>query len=134
MYVGFNIYQTNHMEIIPYSDITSINVVTDGALQADTLIQVAAEVDAFEAIASEIVQKEVVEDTLYLIVYKWPAFIQVDEIEFRLDKVNFLDQVEQISLIYGKIYSGEGESRGIYSNDFLDHPDQKIIWLKEDLK
>ncbi len=131
-YIGFDIYQSKNMEIIPFSDITSINVSAEEELQTDTVITVTADVGDYEAIAGDLTQKEMVEGTLYIIFYKYPAFKQVKDVEVHLGNMASLNQVQQISIIYGDIYSGEGESKGFFMNDLIDHPDQEIIWQKGD--
>lgn len=129
IYVGLIIYQTNNLEIVSFEDIRTIDVSSNGGLGKDTVIQIEAEVERFEAL--EMVETEVVEETLYLIIHKWPAFKQVDKIELSLENVDSLKQINQISVIYGDPYSGEGTSKGFFLSDLIDHPEQKIIWEKE---
>lgn len=76
-------------------------------------------------------QTEVIEDTLYVMIYKWPAIKKVDEIEFNLESIPNLDSITQIAVIYGDPFSGEGYERGYSIIDLIDHPEQEIIWEKE---
>lgn len=129
IYIGLIIYQTNKLEIVSFEDIRTIEISSNDELGKDTTIQIEANVERFEAL--EMVESEVVEETLYLIIHKWPAFKQVDKIELSLERVHNLKQINRISVIYGDPYTGEGTSKGILLSDLIDHPEQEIIWEKE---
>ncbi len=129
IYIGLIIYQTNKLEIVSFEDIRTIEISSNDELGKDTTIQIEANVERFEAL--EMVESEVVEETLYLIIHKWPAFKQVDKIELSLERVHNLKQINRISVIYGDPYTGEGTSKGIFLSDLIDHPEQEIIWEKE---
>lgn len=129
LYVGAQIYQTNQLELISTKDIQTFEVSTNDELTNDTIIQVVADVKRFEAL--EMAQTEVIEDTLYVMIYKWPAIKKVDEIEFNLESIPNLDSITQIAVIYGDPFSGEGYERGYSIIDLIDHPEQEIIWEKE---
>lgn len=130
IYIGLQIYQTNQLELVTVEDIQSFEVSTNNELNKDTMIQVVADVKRFEAL--EMAQTEVVEDTLYVMIYKWPAIQQVDEIDFDLESIPSLDGITRIAVIYGDPFSGEGHEHGYFINDLIDHPDQDVIWKKED--
>lgn len=129
LYTGFKIYQTNQMQIIPIDEIQSLEVSTTGSLSKDTQITGQVTLNNFEAMG--LVDLIVHEDTLYLILYKWPAFIGDNEINFTLEHTEMLEQVNNVSVIYGDIYSGEGTSQGISYNDLVTHPEQRVIWEKD---
>lgn len=129
LYVGAQIYQTNQLELISTKDIQTFEVSSNDELTNDTIIQVVADVKRFEAL--EMAQTEVIEDTLCVMIYKWPAIKKVDEIEFNLESIPNLDSITQIAVIYGDPFSGEGYERGYSIIDLIDHPEQEIIWEKE---
>lgn len=129
IYIGLQIYQTNQLELVTVEDIQSFEVSTNNELNKDTMIQVVADVKRFEAL--EMAQTEVVEETLYVMIYKWPAIQRVDEIEFNLESVPNLDSITQIVVIYGNPFSGEDHERGYSIIDLIDHPDQDVVWKKE---
>lgn len=130
IYIGLQIYQTNQLELVTVEDIQSFEVSTNNELNKDTMIQVVADVKRFEAL--EMAQTEVVEDTLYVMIYKWPAIQQVDEIDFDLESIPGLEGITRIAVISGDPFSGEGHKHGYFINDLIDHPDQDVIWKKED--
>lgn len=132
LYVGAQIYQTKQMELISTEEILTFELSTENELKNNTVIQVEAEVNHFEALA--MAQTEVVEDTIYLMIYKWPAIQQVDEIEFDLEAIPGLGGITRIAVIYGDPFSGEGHERGYFINDLIDHPDQDVIWEKEGME
>ena len=129
IYLGLNIYQAKKMEIISFVEINNLTVSTNNELKSDTKITGTVELDNFEAVA--LMDQMVVNETLYLIIYKWPSFKQDNSIDFDFGNTENLNQVERISLIYGAIYSGEGNSRGISFGDLATHPDQTVIWERE---
>lgn len=128
IYIGLSIYQTNHLEIISLEEMSQLKVSSAHDLDGNTRITGTADVDDFEAVA--LMDAMVVEETLYLILYKWPAFIEDSTIDFSLENIEGLDEVNRVSIVYGEIYSGEGEQYGISYGDFLSHPDQSVIWKK----
>lgn len=130
IYIGFQMYQTNQLELITVEDIQTFDVSTNDELNENTIIQVEVDVGNFEALA--MAQTEVVKDTIYVMIYKWPAIQRVDEIEFNLESVPNLDSITQIVVIYGNPFSGEDHERGYSIIDLIDHPDQDVIWKKED--
>lgn len=130
IYIGFQMYQTNQLELITVEDIQTFDVSTNDELNENTIIQVEVDVGNFEALA--MAQTEVVKDTIYLMIYKWPAIQQVDEIDFDLESIPGLEGITRIAVIYGDPFSGEGHEHGYFINDLIDHPDQDVIWKKED--
>lgn len=129
IYLGLNIYQAKKMEIISFEEINNLQVSTNNELKSDTKITGTVELDNSEAVA--LMDQMVVNETLYIIIYKWPSFKQDNSIDFDLGNAENLNQVERISLVYGDIYSGEGNSRGISFGDLTTHPDQTVIWEKK---
>lgn len=129
VYIGLKVYQSNQIEIIPLEDISDLHVPISEVLSEDTVITGKAAVGQFEAVV--LADRIVVDDTLYLILYKWPSFISEDEIDISLGHVTGLSNVDRISIIWGDIYSGEGTARGYSYVDLVDHPDQELIWEYE---
>lgn len=130
LYIGFQIYQTNQLELISAEAIQTFEISAEDNLTNDTVIQVKADVERFEAV--EMAETVVIEETLYLMIYKWPAVKQINDIEFDLEHVQSLEGVDQISIVYGELFTGEGPERGYSHKDLIDHPDQEVIWTKED--
>lgn len=126
--VGAQIYQTKQLELISAKEIQVFEVSTNDELNKGTIIKIEADIEKNEALV--MAQTEVVEDTIYLMIYKWPAIKEVGEIEFDLESVPSLDSISQIAVIYGDPFSGEGYERGYSLNDLIDHPEQEIIWEK----
>lgn len=129
IYIGLNIYRGKQIKIISFDEINDLEVSTNNELKIDTQITGTVELGDFEAVV--LMDRMVVDETLYLIIYKWPSFIQDNSIDFDFENTENLSGVEQISLVYGDIYSGEGSSRGISYGDLATHPDQIIIWEKK---
>lgn len=128
LYIGLNIFQSKNIEIIAFEDISELKVTETNPISEDTTISGIADVGLFESVAMS--NRIVVEDTLYLIIYKWPTFLSDHEIEFNLKNVGGLSKVNKISIVWGDIYQGEGNQEGFYYNDLEDHSDQQIIWKK----
>lgn len=130
LYISLNIYQTKNIEIIPFEDIEKIELSKKESISEDTIILGRAHLEKFESVFT--IDKIIVEDHLYLMIYKWPSFKKNTEISVPLKDINGLQQIKEISVVWGDIYSSEGTSRGISHNDLLNHPDQEAIWTKEE--
>lgn len=129
VYIGLNIYQTKNIEIIGFEDIKRLKISESNSISEETKILGKADIGRYESVS--MTNKIIVEDSLYLIVYKWPSFLNDNEIDISLENVDGLDYVKKISIVWGDIYSSEGSSRGISHKDLVNHPDQEIIWQKE---
>lgn len=62
------------MEIISFEEINNLQVSTNNELKSDTKITGTVELDNSEAVA--LMDQMVVNETLYIIIYKWPSFKQ----------------------------------------------------------
>lgn len=130
LYISWEIYQTSQLELISVDAIQTFELSTERELVNETVIHVEADVDRFEAL--EMAQTIVIDDTLYLMIYKWPAIPSVNNLEFDLEHEQSLEEVDQISIVYGELYTGEGTERGFSYNDLINHPNQEAIWTKGD--
>ncbi|GEK90738.1 hypothetical protein [Alkalibacterium kapii] len=129
MYIALNIYQSENIEIIPFEDINKLHVSDTKSVSSDTTITGTANIGQFESVSVN--NLIVVEDTLYVIIYKWPTFFSNDKIDIKLKNVGGLDEVSKMSIVWGDIYSNEGSARGFSHSDLVKHPDQQIFWLKK---
>lgn len=132
LYIGLSIYQSENIEIIPFIDINELHISDTKPVSSDTTISGTANVGQFESVSVN--NLIVVEDTLYVIIYKWPTFFSNNKIDIKLENVGGLDEVSKISVVWGDIYSNEGSATGFSHKDLVNHPDQRIVWEKKGRK
>jgi len=128
LYILWGIYQAENISVVPVNDINNVSLSADDTLSIETEISGEATVDDFEEITH--INKETVDDVLYVIVHKQPSFTSENKFLFNLNNVRDLDSVNEISIVSGNIYTGEGAEQGYSIGDLKNLPEQKTIWTR----
>lgn len=126
IYIGWQIYKSSQTEVVSVNDIVTLNMSEDNSLKLDTEISGDVQLGRFEALSHPSI--ETYEGILYIILHKQPALISQPDFSFSLNGVSDLDTVEEIRIVSGDIYTGEGDETGYSLIDLQDAPEQKVIW------
>lgn len=114
--------------MVPVDDLVTITVSDENTLSQDTEISGETDLGRFEAMSHPSIES--FEGTLYIILHKQPALISQADFAFSLNGAESLETVEEIRLISGDIYSGEGVERGYSLVNLQDAAEQKVIWQR----
>lgn len=126
LYISWGIYQAENISVIPLEDIHNVSIFPDNVLTNETKVAGEADIGNFEEISE--INKEKVDDVLYIIIHKQPSFSRKNTFSITLDNVKDINSITNISIISGEVYTGEGSQRGYSPIDFKNLPDKKIIW------
>ncbi|MFD2046627.1 hypothetical protein ACFSTA_20410 [Ornithinibacillus salinisoli] len=126
LYILWGIYKAQNISVVPIEDINSISISADEVLSTETEITGEVKVDRFEAVSH--INKEKVDEVLYIIIHKEPSFFSKGTFSINLNDVNDVESINNISIISGNIYTGEGVERGYSLGDLKKIPDQEVIW------
>ncbi|CQR47969.1 hypothetical protein BN1058_02305 [Paraliobacillus sp. PM-2] len=124
--IFWGIYQAQNISVVPIKDINSVSISADKVLSTETEITGEVKVDHFEAVSH--INKEKVDEVLYIIIHKQPSFSSKSTFSINLDDVNDVDSINNIFIISGNIYTGEGAEQGYSLGDLKKITDQEVIW------
>lgn len=124
--IFWNIYRAQNISVVPIEDVNRVSLTTAGVLSTETEITGEVIVDRFEGISHIDIEK--VDEVLYIIIHKHPSFFSKSTFSIKLDDIREIDSINNISIISGNIYTGEGVERGYSLGDLKKTPDQKVIW------
>lgn len=124
--IFWGIYQAQNISVVPIEDINSVNISTSDRLSTETEMTGEVKVDRFEEVSHINIEK--IDEVLYIIIHKQPAFFSKSTFSINLNDVNDVDSINKIAIISGNIYTGKGVERGYSLGDLEKTPDQKIIW------